>query len=63
MRRREIALIVAFVAGFSIIVLLKVKDLINGQAAVFLFLSLLVVVAYFRDGRELPYRELTDITF
>ena len=55
--------LIAFVAGFTVIALLGIFGVINPQAAVFLFLVLIIITAYLRDGRELPYRELTDNIF
>ena len=52
-----------FVAGFTVIALLGIFGVINSRAAVFLFLVLIIITAYLRDGRELPYRELTDNIF
>jgi len=49
-----------FVAGFTVIALLGIFGVINSRAAVFLFLVLIIITAYLRDGREPPYRELTD---
>jgi len=62
MRREKLAPL-AFVAGFIVIVLLSILDVINAQAAIFLFLVLLLISAYLRGERELPYRELTDNIF
>jgi hypothetical protein len=46
-----------FVAGFTVIAL-------RGTfATVFLFLVLIIITAYLRDGRERPYRELADNIF
>ena len=58
----RLALTVFFV-GLIVIVLLKIYDIINIQAAVFLFLVLMLIAAYLRDERELLYRELTDNVF
>ena len=55
--------LIAFVAGFTVIALLGIFGVINPQAAVFLFLVLIIITAYLRDGRELLYRELTDNIF
>ncbi len=52
-----------FVAGFTVIALLGIFVVINPQAAIFLFLVLLLIVAYLRRERDLPYRELTDNIF
>ena len=62
MREGRLALTVFF-AGLIVIVLLKIYDIINIQAAVFLFLVLMLIAAYLRDERELLYRELTDNVF
>ena len=55
--------LITFGAGFTVIALLRIFGIINPQAAVFLFLVLIIITAYLRDGRELPYRELTDNIF
>ena len=55
--------LITFGAGFTVIALLGIFGVINPQAAVFLFLVLIIITAYLRDGRELPYRELTDNIF
>ena len=55
--------LIAFGAGFTFIALLRIFGVINPQAAVFLFLVLIIITAYLRDGRELSHRELTDNIF
>jgi hypothetical protein len=55
------AAMIVFTVGFAIIALLYAWGVINGPAAVFLSLILIIAAAGLRAGRELPYRELTDI--
>ena len=57
----EKAAAIVFTVGFAVIALLYAWGLINGPAAVFLSLVLIIAAAGLRASREMPYRELTDI--
>ena len=57
----EKAAVIVLTVGFAVIALLYARGLINGPAAVFLSLVLIIAAAGLRASREMPYRELTDI--
>ena len=46
-----------------VLVVLVCLGVLDPQAAILVFLFMLVVLAYLRRGERLPYRELTDNIF
>ena len=48
------------VSTLVVLVVLVYLDVLDPQAAIVVFLLMLVVLAYLRRGERLPYRELTN---
>ena len=55
--------VIYFFSTFFVLVVLVYLDVLNPQAAIMVFLLLLIVLAYLRREERLPYRELMDNIF
>ena len=55
--------VIYFFSTFIVLAVLVYLKILNPQAAITVFLLLLIVLAYLRREERLPYRELTDNIF
>lgn len=56
-------IIVYLVSSIIVLSILSYLKILNPQAAIMIFLLLLIVLAYLRREERLPHRELTDNIF
>jgi membrane protein implicated in regulation of membrane protease activity len=59
----SLARMVYLVSSLVVLVVLVYLGVLDPQAAIVVFLLMLVVLAYIRRRERLPYRELTDNIF